>query len=399
METTNRPEERICFVHVGKAGGSSVGCQLGFSLHCDTASNATSSTSESAAAAGLLPLRTTRIFHADTYDCHDDSAYFLFVVRDPLERIKSAFLYERPWDEASLKEYAPTYYDRRKAFYLDCPFWHLEDYVQLGLGDAVMKHTDRPTNGGNGEKGGRKKGGPPPRPEYYPKSATENGQFGKVGPVSEECKMRAFAAVWGTRHYTEHFYFNYQFHFEGIPENARVLVIRNEHLVQDWNGVEEFIGGEKEIIPPDYTVPVMNKSKKKERDRYLSKDSVRIMCRELCNEILNYKKLLRRALNLNQADIAQSMEELRNSCPKEADLEECPLPMPDIREKLINTRGYKYVVMEKSYLYNREKLESGESTKAKAEKVEKRERKRLNGTSGAEGEEDDEFTDDGYQLI
>ena len=88
IEKTISPTDRICFVHVGKSGGSTVGCALGFGLHCYNNTKMMD---------GLLPRRTTNMFHADCYDCYDESANFLFVVRNPLERIKSAFLYERPY--------------------------------------------------------------------------------------------------------------------------------------------------------------------------------------------------------------------------------------------------------------------------------------------------------------
>ena len=257
---------------------------------------------------GLLPQRTTRLFHADVYDCDDDSAYFLFVVRNPIERIKSAFLYDRPLSEKSLKVRFPEYYERRKNFYLDCPSHGVfESLVQ----DGLTKH----------------------------------------GRSSDVCKIRAFTGLTGERHFSCHMYFNYQFHLEGVPENAKILAIRNEHLIQDWNGVEHFIGGEKEIIPPknvNTTIGVVNKSKKDSHDKLLSEESTHIVCKQLCNEIVSYKKILRRALNLNYQEVERSMEELRETCPKYADYEEgdCPSPMPDIKEKLINTRGYEDVVME-----------------------------------------------------
>ncbi|KAL9189768.1 hypothetical protein ACHAXT_009443 [Thalassiosira profunda] len=222
IESKISPEERICYVHVGKAGGSSVGCSLGFSLHCNN--------STQKPLGGLLPQRTTRMFHADVYDCHDDSAYFLFVLRNPVERIKSAFLYDRPASEESLKKHFPEYYERRKNFYLDCPsFGRMENLVQDGL--------------------------------------TEDGHASKV------CKIRAFNAMRGTLHFSCHMYFNYQFHLEGIPEDGKVLVIRNEHLVQDWNNVEHFIGGDMQVIPEtqgNATIHVMNKSKKNPKDKELS---------------------------------------------------------------------------------------------------------------------------------
>ena len=296
------PSERICFVHVGKAGGSSVGCSLGFSLHCDNTTQPSLN--------GLLPRRTTRMFHADTYDCYDDSAYFLFVVRNPVERIRSAFLYERPTSEEDLKKNFPQEYERRKNLYLDCPsFGVMENFVQDGMT--------------------------------------------KDGKASEVCKFRAFSSVRGDLHFTCHMYFNYQFHLEGIPKDANILTIRNEHLIQDWNGVEHFIGGVKEIIPPEIaneTIPVLNKSKKSERDKWLSEESTYIMCRNLCNEIVSYKKILRRALNLNSQDVELSIEELRVTCPEYADYEEgdCPVPMPNVTEKMIDSRGYTNFVIEGS---------------------------------------------------
>lgn len=76
----------MCFVHVGKAGGSAVGCSLGFSLHCGNTTQI----------GGILPKITTTIFHKDVYNCHEDDARYLFVVRDPIERARSAFNYDRP---------------------------------------------------------------------------------------------------------------------------------------------------------------------------------------------------------------------------------------------------------------------------------------------------------------
>ena len=300
IEDTIPPEQRICYVHVGKAGGSSVGCALGFNLHC--------SNSTQAPLGGLLPVRSTRMFHADTYDCHDDSAYFLFVVRNPVERLKSAFLYERPTSEAALKRQFPEYYERRKNLYLDCPsFGIMEQFVQDGL--------------------------------------TSDGRAPDV------CKFRATTAVRGDQHFSCHMYFNYQFHLEGIPEDASILTIRNEHLVQDWNGVELYIGGARGIIPPERaneTIGVVNKSKKDGKDKELSEESTRIVCRQLCNEIVNYKKILRRSLNLNYLEVEGSIDELRETCGKYADYEEgeCPYEMPNIQEKLINTRGYENLVNE-----------------------------------------------------
>ena len=164
-ETVSKDNE-ICFVHVGKTAGSTVGCALGFGLHCHH-HNVTP---------GLLPQYSTRVFHTSGYDCFDDSAYYLFVVRDPLDRLVSAFNYEKPsdvvdgnwtWYEQSKK----TKWNNFPKLYHDC-FHSINDLGQFGL------------------------------------SPESN--------ATEECKGRAFAYVEGTEMYGYHHFYNYQFHLEGV---------------------------------------------------------------------------------------------------------------------------------------------------------------------------------------
>ena len=313
IESTISPEEQICYLHIGKTGGSSVGCSLGFNLHCEDGQPPLE---------GLLPQRATRMFHADLYDCHDDSAYFLFMLRNPIERLKSAFLYDRPKSETALKKKNPQYYTNRKALYLDC-FGKMENLVQDGLK--------------------------------------------KDGKASDECKLVAKYAVTGEKHYSCHMTFNYQFHLEGIPEDGKIIAIRKEHMTDDWNSIEHFIGGPKEIIDPkkaNETIGIMNPSKKNYDYKWLSEESITILCRQMCNEIVTYKKILRRSLNLNYPEIEKSITELRETCGTYADVEEgdCSSPMPDIQEKIINTRGYADIVMEGSYKFNKNELESKSHT-------------------------------------
>lgn len=326
IEKTIAPKDRICFVHVGKAGGSSVGCALGFGLHCPN---------NTVMMDGILPRRTTNTFHSDGYDCYDESEYFLFVVRSPLERIKSAFLYERPYSETHLQMNFPKYYKNRKAFYMDCPFRYLEDWVRMGLMGM-------------------------------------SASFGSNIAASEECQKIAHSSVWGTGRYVEHMFFNYQFHLEGIPSDAKILVIRNEHLVDDWNQVEHHIGGEKNILTKEMAetrLPVINKknntndpSVKLDRyptPKYMSEEATNVLCRNLCNEIVTYKKILRRSANLNYQQIEESISELRESCGKYADYNEgdCYVDMPDIEDKLIAFRGYTDQVPQAAVTQHKDRLE------------------------------------------
>jgi hypothetical protein len=97
-------EQQICLVHVGKAGGSTLGCMLGFSLHCDDNNKISANgdtngtvvdnddgddddnendgkekkrTREKMAKLqikGLLPIATTHVFHRGVNDCADVAA-------------------------------------------------------------------------------------------------------------------------------------------------------------------------------------------------------------------------------------------------------------------------------------------------------------------------------------
>ena len=282
--------EQICFAHVGKGGGSTIGCSLGFSLHChhDDGSGEQMTIPPS----GLLAKLTSHTFHKDVYDCHDDSGYFLFIIRDPIDRVRSAFNYERPSRGSR---------DRRTAFYYKCPFYHLEEFVQNGLGE---------------------------------------GNITEVG--MEKCKKWAFKAIRGrdgTYNSPSHWYYNYQYYYEAIPSDSNILVIRNDHMEEDIRGIEDGFGcRENERLK---ITKAMNKNTwSHKKDLYLSDESISILCHTMCNEIQVYKKILRRALNMQEDIIRMSLLDLKSKCPKEVIAEECSDAMPDISKKLSSKRGY-----------------------------------------------------------
>jgi hypothetical protein len=62
-------EQEICFTHVGKAGGSTIGCSLGFSLHCDddNSRGMDDSVQIEHLSSSLLAKLTTHTFHKVKY--------------------------------------------------------------------------------------------------------------------------------------------------------------------------------------------------------------------------------------------------------------------------------------------------------------------------------------------
>ena len=71
----------------------------------------------------------------------------------------------------------------------------------------------------------------------------------------------------------------------------------------------------------------------------MSDDSKTALCAVLCNEIQIYKELIRGAINLNDDDMEQSIEELRRTCPSEAIEETCLRERPDFHKRIFNAFG------------------------------------------------------------
>ena len=276
----------------GKAGGSAVGCSLGFSLRCGNTTQKD----------GMLPMITGHAFHRDVYNCHDNSAHFLFTVRDPIDRARSAFYYDRP-DESCQDS---PYLRKMSKFYFDCPFFNIEDYVQSGL-----------------NRGG---------------SAI----------ASNHCKRMARRVLMGTHNVgPTHLYYNYQYYQEAVPKDASILVLRNEHLIEDWNNIEELVSRRRDGHKSDIqkikedSFPRMNVNTwSNEEELYLSDESTAILCKALCNEIQQYKHILKRAINISNEQLQVSLDELKRKCPDEVVKDTCRQELPGIEEKLINERGY-----------------------------------------------------------
>mmetsp|Transcript_16803 Transcript_16803/g.30465 ORF Transcript_16803/g.30465 Transcript_16803/m.30465 type:complete len:428 (-) Transcript_16803:184-1467(-) len=271
----------ICYVHVGKTAGSSIGCALGFCLRCQD---------DKQYLPGRLPKSATHVFHKGVYDCPNTADFYLIVVRDPLARSRSAFVYGRPDEHGQSAERKRWKYI--KQFYSDCPFSTANELASMGL--------------------------------------TDNGE------ATDECKQRARDMLRGLVRYEDHMFFNYQYYLESIPHKSNILVIRTEHMEEDWNNIELRLGG---TPGTNLTFPHDNSQPKEARDSVLGDDERMLLCHELCVEIQTYKLMLRNALNIDQTQYNTSMEALQASCPNEAMLKQCDFHTPNIKTKLLENRG------------------------------------------------------------
>lgn len=279
-------EERVCFVNIGKTAGSSVACSLGFAYDQCPIEHVRIPN-------GNLPQFATSMMHKELNDCQDyDFEFYMVSVRDPLERLKSWFAYERLAttsiattasndEEDDDEDEIDELYAKRKQLFLDCPFHTMED---LG------------------------------------------GELGLGGNKGNVCCQRAWDAVQGIEPYSDHNYYNFGYYYDQVLEmdrKPRIVVLRTEHLEQDWTAIETELLDGPEPFPTNFSFPQRHSSYRRPEDSTLSVESRTNICLALCQEIQIYKVLLELAENLSEDDYFESMRELRKQCPDETVADHC----------------------------------------------------------------------------
>ena len=281
-------ERNISFVHIGKAGGSSIGCNLAASRrfvrkHCENRQ---------------MPVSLSAIsIHVNCYThwqghmyCYDNNDSFLINVRNPVQRMASWFLYEH------VRNHEVNYKERN---------YHCGDLMLFSCFDTFQELAIL------GLQGDR-----PP-----------SNQKLRVGSnlTQQECSHWAWAAVQGNIPASYHNAYNYEWYthriFRREKQITEIFVLRAEHFEDDWTTIDQLLGGTG--VFPESMKSKQNSASKKElpvADSSVTNEGIRNLCRALCREIQIYKRILDNAVNLNTDNIAVSMEELRQTCPREADL-------------------------------------------------------------------------------
>jgi hypothetical protein len=363
----------ICFVHVGKSAGSTVSCVLGF-LH-GRCQNATHPTQWIVPPALDSPIAqsVTHMIHNDYNDCipktqqqrdqeeddNDDEewnneqtsspprpkeyAYYMFAIRDPIQRMISWFNYESPRNTKTTYRH----WEKVQALYLDCQFDTLND-----LGEYIGTMEDVP----NMTHYLDMMDDPPPEKHDEKDNEKDEDESEISLPRPPICRKRAILAVTGRKRFVFHNYYNYGYYYHQVTRYSernnyrhnqsnnnkrnyyyeqfwklqKILVLRSEHLQDDWESIEQGLErGRFGTTNNDNTTTstsamssaffTTNRSPKRDdRDQYLSPLALKNLCFWLCWEIQIYKKLIRNAVNLNEHDKQTSIQELAQSCPIQA---------------------------------------------------------------------------------
>ncbi|CAB9510117.1 expressed unknown protein [Seminavis robusta] len=300
--TSLKIQRNISFLHLGKAGGSSIGCHLAESRryvrkHCDPA------LMRRPVPMSPLSLHVNCFNHMSGHQyCLDINDSFLVNARHPIDRIASWYLYEHPLNHQV--NYAERDYHCGDLMLFSC-YPTFDALVSNGLA-----------------------GSPPPNLKEQPLRMQSN-------LTQSQCAQWAWAAVQGHIPSTYHNFYNYDWYTHRLfnmeeeddsdaktAPSKEIFVIRAEHMVHDWKTINRLLGGpDTQYSWPESLGTPQNSAQQKVlpvSTTNASSFGIQNLCRALCLEILTYKRLLSEAVNLGAADLKLSLEELGEVCPDEA---------------------------------------------------------------------------------
>jgi len=262
---------RFMFVHIGKAGGSTLHCMLingnDKDWHCEPFKREVKP---------LISNHYQRRCHMQK-NCSLDTdqgvqGVFLAAVRNPITRIISTFNYEHniKWIQSQVPDFRSL-----------CFPGNITDFLLRGLAPT-------PTN-----------------------------------ETTSYCWELALNITTGVKNelFLSHFSHNYQSYESSFAATGKhLLTIRQAHMDDDFLNLETLletghIGNGTYAM--DNRVEAANKGKTQVKIDSIPQEAYANACRVLCREIQSYKRFLYRAENLDDFMVEDSMRELREYCPKE----------------------------------------------------------------------------------
>ena len=134
---------------------------------------------------------------------------------------------------------------------------------------------------------------------------------------NNECSVRARQAVSGKIKLMNHLWANYKTMVAPIHSNAKVYVIRKEHMWYDWITINKMLDPNRAVILPTgdsaHGRDMTGVNQPVTRD--LSNKGRENLCRAMKQEYEIYFSLLTRAVNLNATDIQEAREKAHINCP------------------------------------------------------------------------------------
>lgn len=269
VENSVAHKRQLLYVHIGKSGGSSLGCRLNHTFGAKDYTCHHGQADPAALNSTLSHQVRTHVHQAWPRNANFFSA-FLVLLRNPLQRTISQFYYSQVFSVAVLKE-----------------------RPMLARLHSCFKSVGELANG-------IITGGLPTDVRYSPQL-----------PTQDQCIASARQLLAGQSNETGHFTFNIEFYARNLLKvwPRDILVLRSERLWGDYSRLDSFLGGSG-VRPLDIHIRTF-----KTKNRTIDARGLSALCRLLCREIYYYKVLLLESQNLNVTEVRQSLEELEHTCP------------------------------------------------------------------------------------
>jgi len=306
---------KFCLIHVGKTGGRSIACELGEGQVAGIIGRDLLCYRYNPAPSALKRAFAGRS-HVWGKGCESKQySAFIYTLRNPLERLISWYFYENPMKYAyAKKKSCSKNFFKQENSSKGC-FSDLEDFAL---------HTI------------------PPATIHDNLDATINNI------TRSNCTELAWQVATGEQKCYAHNGLGYSYYYRRMqqleaimkrnyPADANkqilMLAIRTEHLIHDWDTLDQAFGG-KDWKPNGHK---RFTNKPKSQDKFiktsseismihqLSRQARNNLCHALCFEIQVYKTMLHMAKNLNETEVRKSIQEVIDSCPNETfEVRDCP---------------------------------------------------------------------------
>ena len=281
------PDTPGAFVHVGKTAGSTLSMELRMGCH----SWVRQPCNQRAFNETMVSKLTTYIHVPDFHllkekDSYQRFGFYLFTLRDPLERSLSSLTYMHP-----LNKLVPPRPLQRFTPYFQC-FRTMDEMTNYLSDDLEEIYNDQEEH-----------------PYYDPQQALNN---------ATSCKDVVRAMIMGSIPDVDHFYWNTQHIASQISnwdQDPAILSVRTENLSGDWQSANDWLGHETPAL-----LEKKNKIRVFTEEQYIVNKTISAsgqtrLCKHLLREYQIFLALVQKSANLSEDEKNASLELGRRNCP------------------------------------------------------------------------------------
>lgn len=314
----------IAFIHIGKTGGSTISVHLRNGCHEVYMTPCLSRTDGWTPNETVASQRIEKYYHKQDVPPEklDHFTTIMTVVRNPISRFLSAFAYGHPTNSFAISNRA-THLNNIERQKYSC-FPSISYLVKAGMGHAeipwnksyLQKLRDR--NIISVSFGQKTRGGVVKKKEKVPQiNCTE---LARIAFGLNE----SWAVANGGHPWLNHMSFDYRQYYRSMPPDKELIVLRSEHLWEDWVKVNHLLRIENDdayknswpSVPPFQEIHrnVSHKYSMKERWKTQTSEEQLWLCQLLQEEIQTYLLIVMRAINLDEDDLLEAVSDVERVC-------------------------------------------------------------------------------------